>query len=51
VAESFGSVSGLETSRFQQNASAGGGAFSTVMDMATFAQMFLDRGRHGEVRI
>ena len=47
-AESVDTMPGLETRRFQQTPLAGGGVYSTAMDLAIFCQMFLDRGRHGE---
>lgn len=50
-AVSLGSEPGLETPTFQHTPWANGAAYSTAMDMAIFAQMFLDRGCRGDVRI
>jgi CubicO group peptidase (beta-lactamase class C family) len=36
---------------FLQRPSPSGGGFSTVMDMAIFGQMFLNKGHYGDVRI
>jgi CubicO group peptidase (beta-lactamase class C family) len=36
---------------WQETPNAGGGAFSTPLDMVTFGQMFLERGRYGDARI
>ena len=36
---------------WQETPRAGGGVFSTPLDMAVFGQMFLDRGRYGDARI
>jgi CubicO group peptidase (beta-lactamase class C family) len=41
----------LDTARFQQMAWGSAGAFSTALDMATFGQMFLNRGAYGQHRI
>src|SRR5215470_17434571 len=35
----------------QERPSAAGGVYATAMDMAIFGQMFLNRGRYGEVRM
>jgi CubicO group peptidase (beta-lactamase class C family) len=40
-----------ETREFEETPWAGGGAFSTAMDMAVFGQMFLQRGTAGGVRV
>jgi CubicO group peptidase (beta-lactamase class C family) len=42
---------GLATRERQELPIASGGGYSTAMDMAIFGQMFLNRGRYGEVRI
>jgi len=41
----------LETREAQETPWAGGGVFSTAMDMALFGQMFLNRGIYGGIRI
>jgi len=40
-----------ETREFEETPWAGGGAFSTAMDMAVFGQMFLQRGTIGGTRV
>ena len=40
-----------ETREFEETPSAAGGAFSTVLDMAVFGQMFLQRGTLDGVRV
>lgn len=42
---------GLGTREHQELPWAAGGVYSTVMDMAIFGQMFLNRGSYGDVRI
>ncbi len=37
--------------QWQESPDAGGGVYSTPLDMATFGQMFLNRGRYGDARI
>ena len=41
----------METYRYGEAPWASGGAFSTVMDMAIFGQVFLNGGAYGDVRI
>jgi CubicO group peptidase (beta-lactamase class C family) len=41
----------FETRDFEETPWAGGGVFSTAMDMAVFGQMFLQRGTAGGVRV
>lgn len=41
----------LGTPEAMRSPSASGGAYSTVMDMAIFGQMFLNGGRYGQTRI
>jgi CubicO group peptidase (beta-lactamase class C family) len=41
----------LAAFRLQETPWASGGVYSTAMDMATFGQMFLNRGAYGEARI
>jgi CubicO group peptidase (beta-lactamase class C family) len=36
---------------WQRTPDAGGGGFSTTLDMVVFGQMFLNRGRYGDARI
>jgi len=42
---------GVGTQEHQELPSASGGVYSTAMDMAIFARMFLNRGSYGDVRI
>ena len=37
--------------QFQETPNAGGGMFSTPLDMVSFGQMFLNRGRYGDARV
>jgi len=41
----------LDSREHQETPWAGGGAFSTAMDMAIFGQMLLNRGTYGDVRV
>jgi CubicO group peptidase (beta-lactamase class C family) len=41
----------LDSRLWQDEPYAGGGAFSTALDTATFGQMFLNRGCYGEARV
>lgn len=40
-----------ETREWQETPWGGSGVYSTAMDMATFGQMFLNRGVYGDIRI
>src|SRR5215831_10431898 len=51
AATSLTGTPGLGSREHQERPSAAGGVYSTAMDMAIFGQMFLNRGRYGEVRI
>jgi CubicO group peptidase (beta-lactamase class C family) len=42
---------GLDSQEWQETPFAAYGAFSTALDIATFGQMFLNRGHYGETRI
>ena len=42
---------GLNSRQVQETPFAGAGVFSTPLDIAAFAQCFLDAGRHGDTRI
>jgi CubicO group peptidase (beta-lactamase class C family) len=41
----------LNSRQFQDEPYACGGAFGTALDLASFGQMFLNRGRYGDVRL
>jgi CubicO group peptidase (beta-lactamase class C family) len=41
----------IDSREFQQRPGAANGVYAAALDMATFAQMFLNRGRYGHVRL
>jgi CubicO group peptidase (beta-lactamase class C family) len=51
MADQEGLVPPIGSRQLQEMASGGGGVFSTPLDMAAFAQIFLDGGRSGAARI
>jgi CubicO group peptidase (beta-lactamase class C family) len=44
-------LGGLNSRELQELPYAGGGVYSTVMDMAIFGQMFLNRGHYGDTQL
>jgi serine-type D-Ala-D-Ala carboxypeptidase len=51
VALLAGFVTGLEAPEFRETPWAGAGVYTTALDLATFGQMFLNRGRYADARI
>jgi CubicO group peptidase (beta-lactamase class C family) len=42
---------GLNSREFEELPIGSGGVYTTVMDMAVFGQMFLNRGRYGDIEL